>query len=772
MAVALLSSPFSSPAWPFMARPKLRSPEQPVWLQWTLGAVEFFASLKLAVILVSSAALVLAWATFVESQYGLRAVHFGIYGAAWFTLLNVLLAINIFCAAAVRFPWKRHQTGFVITHVGLLTLMLGTGLSRKYGIDAQMMVWEGSHSWRAYEDTEHFELAVAPLPAGETSAASYDEEVYSHIGFTGGPFNWKELDEMGRFSGPQSPWRGSWADWKLPFRAVGSALRWCCFDVPTRLAWAVAQRDRGVVFDHDNIRLEVLDYFSNATEVHAPHLKLRLSSPRIARQGAEGRDELSPETWVPVELSVRQSKQEFFGQRPQGIGNRESVGGGGITFWLAGSQAEVQSLLDSKPTLPLGEKGQVVLHAGGARHLISVQEKLGQGQFPLGETGLSAECVGYFATAGLGQTGDDGALHFTERATDGKTEQPAVEIAVFRGDDRLGQLSLLADYPELGQQLGQHEVYGSYWFDHGQKDSAALLAGDGGSRIDIIQSPDGQLAYRYWNRHDVVAADKLPADGTRIDAFKMPMAQLQMYVERHVASPTPTLKYLPVAFNADMTAQAALRAAHVRLTVDGKAEEFWLVGPPITTQEGLVSPNQQRTVRGDRRTVTVTLPLDEIDVGFLVGLNKFERKLDPGTSQASHYSSIVDLLDRDDDGRAFQRQVLITMNAPIDFSSPKSGRSYRLFQESFQGPFAPDDPMYDVLVPASLRQENKPRAMSILTVNHDPGRGVKYVGSLLIVAGIATMFYMRAYFFNSTSSPVAKKPAKKHKPNRAELAAR
>ncbi len=37
--------------------------------------------------------------------------------------------------------------------------------------------------------------------------------------------------------------------------------------------------------------------------------------------------------------------------------------------------------------------------------------------------------------------------------------------------------------------------------------------------------------------------------------------------------------------------------------------------------------------------------------------------------------------------------------------------------------------------------------MSTLTLNHDPGRGLKYAGSLLVVAGILTMFYMKAYFF-------------------------
>jgi hypothetical protein len=37
--------------------------------------------------------------------------------------------------------------------------------------------------------------------------------------------------------------------------------------------------------------------------------------------------------------------------------------------------------------------------------------------------------------------------------------------------------------------------------------------------------------------------------------------------------------------------------------------------------------------------------------------------------------------------------------------------------------------------------------MSVLTVNYNPGRGFQYTGCLLIVAGIAIMFFMRAYFF-------------------------
>ena len=59
--------------------------------------------------------------------------RFFVYGTGWFTALAVLLAVNVLAALLVRFPWKRRQTGFVLTHVGLLVLLLGCLLTRRRG---------------------------------------------------------------------------------------------------------------------------------------------------------------------------------------------------------------------------------------------------------------------------------------------------------------------------------------------------------------------------------------------------------------------------------------------------------------------------------------------------------------------------------------------------------------------------------------------------------------------------------------------------------------
>jgi cytochrome c biogenesis protein ResB len=50
-------------------------------------------------------------------------------------------------------------------------------------------------------------------------------------------------------------------------------------------------------------------------------------------------------------------------------------------------------------------------------------------------------------------------------------------------------------------------------------------------------------------------------------------------------------------------------------------------------------------------------------------------------------------------------------------------------------------------------------SMSGLTVADDPGLLCKYAGSVLLVLGIATMFYTRAYFFGPRRSSASTTPA-------------
>ena len=141
---------------------------------------------------------------------------------------------------------------------------------------------------------------------------------------------------------------------------------------------------------------------------------------------------------------------------------------------------------------------------------------------------------------------------------------------------------------------------------------------------------------------------------------------------------------------------------------------------------------------------------DDVDLAFEVDLHKFQRKLDPGSGMPSHYSSLVDFLDRGKPPQRLQENVLITLNAPVDFAEPGTGRAYRLFQSSFSGPWMPGDPEFDRL--AGTDHSRDQIYLSRLSVNYDPGRGLKYVGCLAVVAGIVMVYVLRKRSSNKLSS--------------------
>ena len=84
---------------------------------------------------------------------------------------------------------------------------------------------------------------------------------------------------------------------------------------------------------------------------------------------------------------------------------------------------------------------------------------------------------------------------------------------------------------------------------------------------------------------------------------------------------------------------------------------------------------------------------------------------------------------------------MITLNAPADFSDPRTGRTYRLFQEGFDGPWTPEDPKFDKLAGDDRNRDHI--YLSQLTVNYDPGRSLKYAGCLLVIMGIAVVYFVR-----------------------------
>ena len=80
---------------------------------------------------------------FFESRYGGGAAQEWIYRSPGFAILLAFLGMNILCAALIRYPWKKRQTGFVVTHAGLLILLAGSFYSVRTADEGQVGMLEG-----------------------------------------------------------------------------------------------------------------------------------------------------------------------------------------------------------------------------------------------------------------------------------------------------------------------------------------------------------------------------------------------------------------------------------------------------------------------------------------------------------------------------------------------------------------------------------------------------------------------------------------------------
>ena len=164
------------------------------------------------------------------------------------------------------------------------------------------------------------------------------------------------------------------------------------------------------------------------------------------------------------------------------------------------------------------------------------------------------------------------------------------------------------------------------------------------------------------------------------------------------------------------------------------AREEWDVKPseratPLTTSVVLVEYkglkqwlllNDTIKIFGESVAFIVSYRNRALDLGFPIRLVDFKVSRYQGTGKAMEYASTVMVGNRDKEPKYEKGQIVISMNEPMKEAG------YTFYQSSFN------------------EDENtgEPTA-SILSVNKDPGRWIKYLGSLVISVGIIWLFYQR-----------------------------
>jgi hypothetical protein len=128
--------------------------------------VRVLASLKLTLTLLAVCAVAIATATFLEVRYGTDGARALVYNARWFEALLALLVVNLIVALLANMPYRRHQTGYVITHTAFIVVLVGAGITRFFGYEGTMPIREGSSTDYLLSSRDYIQLS-----SGDKSAA-------------------------------------------------------------------------------------------------------------------------------------------------------------------------------------------------------------------------------------------------------------------------------------------------------------------------------------------------------------------------------------------------------------------------------------------------------------------------------------------------------------------------------------------------------------------------------------------------------------------------
>ncbi len=722
-----------------MAAPKFYRPDQPFVTRCFYWWFEFFASLKLAVVLISTVAFVLAIATFVESNSGTAAVRFWIYHTKSFSFLMALLAMNIFFAAAIRYPWKKHQTGFVITHIGLLTLLAGSAISYRGSINSQLLVLD-QQSNQIASDTAQGYLLFTGIPGRP--------EPFK-VRFTPGPYNWNDL---------------------APFPIVRKMNSLIGNDDLSK-PW---DHPEEVIYDQDGTKIEIVNFHSRSVVRYLPALNLNFSVNLMGQ-----------ETNETVELDYKGT------DRP----GKASFGPGEIVFWKSDQENILEMFKETVPDRSVENNGMIVIWSHGETYSFSIdslKDKKEKGEVIELDDNRKIEFVKYVPSIDIKALTEGKGLK--SMGTD--PGNPVAELKVIEtidGKEKTYRIFIFASHPYLPNHEDPDQFYSTFFHP--------AVKG----RIDIIQDKNEKLAFRAWQKmaKRVAGSGDLELDKP-VNTWSMGGmgGTWKMTLKKHLVpkDKKEQFRVIPLPFSKENSNLQGLVQIRIQWK-DKKSDKsetktFWL-------RQNLPEPwesarNHQiefiflPTDKND--TIQASYHVMETDVGSTVKLIDFDLDKDPGTSMAANYTSQVIVIDvRDEEeikklrekiekaesredkqkirielaslkrkmvaeklktlkDKTAKEQIkvsetdpamefhLITMNAPLDYPD-QHGRILRLFQENYQPP-----------IPSKNVQMG-----SIFRVNYDPGRSLKYLGSLLITLGIFTMFYMKAYFFKKPPQASRKK---------------
>lgn len=102
----------------------------------------------------------MAYATFLENDYGTPTAKALIYEAKWFELIMVLLILNFIGNIARYRLWKREKWPVLVFHLSFILIFVGGAITRYISFEGQMVIREGETSNEIVTDKHFFKIQI------------------------------------------------------------------------------------------------------------------------------------------------------------------------------------------------------------------------------------------------------------------------------------------------------------------------------------------------------------------------------------------------------------------------------------------------------------------------------------------------------------------------------------------------------------------------------------------------------------------------------------
>jgi hypothetical protein len=623
---------------------------------------KFFSSVKLAMLLLAVLIIAIIVGTLYESSFDARVARAYIYGALWFNVWLLLLVINLACSAFSRMPWKKHHTGFLMTHLGIITIIAGAFIGRTWGIEGTMTIFKGDRPSNALlvdqralqimeSDTRGQSVPLEiihrkPTPEKPwklaTTASGY--QIYA--------VNYAPLLEMDMTPKAVSEGGVPAAHVSISTAMMGQTLQ----------SWLMADNGEHGVF---NMGLATVQFKRGEAKVDSATIKEPAAASAVTP--AEGQA-------VDIEEAIF-----VFAKTPQQVSKALK---GGTT----GAQAKLVDV--SKET-----NGKVIIDYQGTSNSFDVASNLGK-EVSIPGTPYTLTIKSYWPDFRI----DNGA----PTSISNEPNNPSVLLSL------RGHAVPAASAPEQSTAM-----------------QAPPMTGDSSkNKLTIFIDDKGELSYELSSRKAGTSSGKLEAGKPIATGW----ADWQLKVDQVIPQAAEHFTAQPVAKATGKGSQS--EGVRIRATRGNESYEEWA---PLGWQISL--PTQPNPLR-----VSYDFRQEQLPIGLQ--LKEFQVDRDEGTETPAGFKSTVEITNMEGESVTGQCWMNNPISYPDSWLNTFSGLTYKISQASWN--------------PENLGQ-------STVQILRDPGWSLKWIGSLCMVIGIFSLFYLRPYPDDLKSSKGKQSKARKSK---------